>query len=620
MVNDENRNDTGIEKMLKDQMDALAENVDCYGDIISKLYPQRDVRSSEEGFIDSVDDVENITGKKRVPSLLKFGVVSAAALVAFASVPKFITLDLDRDSGMESAIASYQEILTDVKNAENNASNYNVYDLTLEEYAQNDVLIDPLFRCPFELDTVDDAKVKLFIRKNQYFNTNEVYAVEYKGDYKEENFIAAASSGVKFTEKELSEFDNIYEDGAAQAYYKALMCPEGERFCGIAAEHNFKGADNGGLTDLEGKPVSAAAYSFNTIYKDDDGILPIATSVLYYHDNSETKENSEFKYDTYSFSVDKKTETVKEFEPETDNGGWEISLYSDGISAFPEKEYLEANQAELFFDLDEIPEKGELEYVMPYAEYFRVNISDRYAPSERFKAVTSENNLSAIVSTIGDMSARRSMMIFGARGKLVVNNGDQEYSRGLRVLSTKSKDSQTYLGVSIRITPAATLSELRENRMQAKRAYVKGTLDYCANDMGFAYTYEGDTVGAVTNYSIKYYKIKLDQARAQVDERVGFKGPERVIEAREKEILKQEYLKRLDEIIGYEKSALAELKSLNINLKENLREWNPDASEEEIQMMYKDAMRSNEKQQELFSEHLEKLNGLKDKFDELMGE
>ena len=156
--------------------------------------------------------------------------------------------------------------------------------------------------------------------------------------------------------------------------------------------------------------------------------------------------------------------------------------------------------------------------------------------------------------------------------------------------------------------------------MQAKRAYVKGTLDYCANDMGFAYTYEGDTVGAVTNYSIKYYKIKLDQARAQVDERVGFKGPERVIEAREKEILKQEYLKRLDEIIGYDKSSLTELKRLTINLKENLREWNPDASEEEIQMMYNDAMRSNEKQQELFSEHLEKLNGLKDKFDELMGE
>ena len=65
---------------------------------------------------------------------------------------------------------------------------------------------------------------------------------------------------------------------------------------------------------------------------------------------------------------------------------------------------------------------------------------------------------------------------------------------------------------------------------------------------------------------------------------------------------------------------MTELKRLTINLKENFREWNPDASEEEIQMMYNDAMRSNEKQQELFSEHLEKLNGLRDKFDELMGE
>ena len=203
---------------------------------------------------------------------------------------------------------------------------------------------------------------------------------------------------------------------------------------------------------------------------------------------------------------------------------------------------------------------------------------------------------------------------------MIVKNEEQEYSRGLRVLSTKSKDAQTYLGVSIRITPAATLSELRENRMQAKRAYVKGTLDYCEKDMGFAYTYEGDSVGIVTNYSIKYYKIKLDQARAQVDERVGFKGPERVIEAREKEILKQEYLERLDEIIGYEKSALDSMVQYDNNFVDKLREWYPDASEEEIQRSYADAMRNLEVQKKVINEHLEKLNGLRDKFDELMGE
>lgn len=623
----ENKNGSSFEEMLRKQMKALSDNVDCYDEIVSKVFPERSISYSSGGFIDPEEETETVPPKKHISAVIKFGAAAAAVLIAFALVPKHITIEsMKRDSGKEAALMSYKELLTDLKKAENDASNYTVFEMSLEDYARNDVLIDPLFRCPFDTENMIDAKVKLFIRKNLYFNTNEAYAVEYTGDYNENNFIAIASSGVKFTEKELSEFDSMYENEAAEAYLKTLFCPEGERLCGIAAEHHFKGAENGGLTDLDGNPVSAAAYSFTTLYKDDDGIKPVSTSVLYYHDNTETKENPDFRFDTFSFYEDKATDAVVEFEPESNFGGWEACVYYDGISAFPDENALEENHEELFTDLNDIPESGELEYIMPYSEYERQAIRDNYSPSEQFKMVTSGNALASRVSTIGDKGARNSMMMFGARGKLYIRNEDDLNYYGVRIVSTRDRDTQSYLEAAVRITPAASLKELREKRMNAKKALVRDVLSYNMNKSHVAYyidntnvnTYDITYTMLLTESTLKRRKAYLEQIREQIRSKGGFDAAEKAVEMQENEECRTMYLSELGSIIENQKSNLDYIISEKADLKEQIREWNPDISEEQLQVMYEDGLRCRDEEIKAIKAHIEELEELRDHFDEII--
>ena len=101
----------------------------------------------------------------------------------------------------------YSSMISEIE-SETQLNDYRQYDVTLSEYLADDFLITPLYSCPFEDVDREDMRVRIFIRENDGLLTNQVYAVEYSGDYTESNFIAVAESEAKFTDEELADFDS----------------------------------------------------------------------------------------------------------------------------------------------------------------------------------------------------------------------------------------------------------------------------------------------------------------------------------------------------------------------------------------------------------------------------
>ncbi|GEM_PF-562146 len=348
-----------IEKILKEKMNALSSSVDCFDKISARAFPEKNPDFSDCEL--TVTDLENVTGKRRHFPILKWVSAAAAVVICVGVLPKTALMNNLRNSIVKkSDKKSYSEIVCEIKK-ETADDDYMMYDIPLDYYSKNDVLITPAFSCPFENSGDENTRVRIFIRVCGGVFTNQLYAVEYSGEYAENNFIAVAESNAKFTEEELKELES-------SSYMMNLINYD----CVEDAMYAFDTDSEGNLIDKNGNIVSAASFGVVSYFKDDENrINSVTSSILYYHIGID--ENvSEYFYDINAAYIDG-TE-IKKFDiPEN---SWKESVYSNGVSAFPDEDENNGGftRTQLFLSEEEKYNSGSIElYYMNPAVGYQVN-------------------------------------------------------------------------------------------------------------------------------------------------------------------------------------------------------------------------------------------------------
>lgn len=342
-VKNEKIGDSELENLLKTKMNELSDSVDCFDRISARAFPQEDNDFSENGF--TVSDLENITGKIHRPRLLKWTALAAAAVVCITILPQTgFVRRVFANLGMGSVKKIYQQLITEI-NSELESGDYIIVDVPLDYYIENDVLVTPLFSCPFEACCKEDANVRLFIKQIDGINTTQMYAALYSGTYTENNIIAAAESNFKFTVEDMTkEFDDTSE------YHDSAL---------TAVEMLFGSDENGHLTDNDGNSVSLASFENISIIKDKNGVRKVTSEILYGHN-----DDSAYFYDilTCGGELPHREEM------------WKKSVYFNGNSAFPEENQSAFTQTELFDGTDTASsQNSKCTFIYPYDTIIDIN-------------------------------------------------------------------------------------------------------------------------------------------------------------------------------------------------------------------------------------------------------
>ena len=341
------KGDPEFEKKLREKMKELSSNVDCFDKISSRAFPETDSDFSDSEF--TVSDLENVTGKRRIVPILKWTAAATAVVICVGILPKTVFVQEFLSNIRRNDDAQFRNIVAEIKN-ETGKNTYEVYDMPLKQYIIADVLVTPFFSCPFN-DIDNDTNVRIFVRKIDDTLTNQVYAVEYAGDYSSENFIAAAESAAKFTEDDIKQlkYDHIFGNND-----EAINAVKG----------NFTPDKYGFLTDKDGKNVCVASFDFDCFYKDDTCIAELNTQVLYSKDVENTEK---YLYDILTTSLNNGGDTydVIHYELPVSGKMWKRSLRFDGSNDMPAEsgsEFVKTN----FFGKEEADDLFGVRYYEPY--------------------------------------------------------------------------------------------------------------------------------------------------------------------------------------------------------------------------------------------------------------
>lgn len=345
----ENRNnaEAEFEKELKKKMSDLSSNVDCFGKISARAFPERDQDFSDSEL--TVSDLENITGKHRAVPLLKWISAAAAAVVCIGVLPKTAFVqnflcDLGRDNNKQ-----YRALISEIK-SETDMNTYKVYDMPLSDYIADDILVTPLYNCPFEDENPDEVNVRVYVRMFQECPTNQIYAVEYAGDFDDGNFLAAAGSKAKFTDKDFDVFNNKCVFGNNNEAYNAVS-------------RSFSSNKYGNITDSDGRVVKAASFTYNQIFKDESGVRALQTQVVY---STVPDDEERYYYDTLTTAYDKQNDSFNAVNLPDEAKLWKCSLNFDGSDAMPKtrSEYFE--RKDFFGDVTEADSQFPFSWYEPY--------------------------------------------------------------------------------------------------------------------------------------------------------------------------------------------------------------------------------------------------------------
>lgn len=318
MKNEKINGNQEFEMLLKEKMNQLSDSVDCFDKISARAFPEKSTDFSDSELF--VDELENITGRRRHFPWFKCTAFAAALVLCITVIPKttfvnnlFANIGKDRNKIFNDLIS---EISYETENHD-----YTEYDVTLNEYIADDFLITPLYSCPFEKSERNDIRVRIYIRKADSMLTNQVYAVEYSGSYTESNIIAAAESSAKFTESELKYYSSDLAEGAEKLISNVSSLQRGNVFNSLDLQENGEDSD------------MAASFAFEALIKDKNEIYPLAVYSFYYsiHDGDSIRYCYDTEYCTYvndGFSVE--SEAPCEFR-------WKNSVYFSGTSAMPEQ-------------------------------------------------------------------------------------------------------------------------------------------------------------------------------------------------------------------------------------------------------------------------------------------
>lgn len=290
-----------FEKLLKEKMNELSTSVDCFDKISARAFPEKDSDFSDCGL--TVSDLENVTGRHRVFPVLKWVSAAAAIVLCIGIIPKTALINSLRNSMENCQKNEYNDIIKEIQK-ETKTGSYYICDFTLDEYISRDVLVTPLYSCPFE-ESDDNMNVRIFVKTINGLRTNQIYAVEYHDVYSEDNIVAAAETGVKFSQKETA---------ALEKDINYFFTSDNEPAKAVATA--FSNSD-GTLGD-----VSAASFSDLSFYKSGKKVSAVQTDVIYYRYN----DSDDYFYDIKTI----------------DNTGSEIAIPRDSWKkiAYSDDEYI----------------------------------------------------------------------------------------------------------------------------------------------------------------------------------------------------------------------------------------------------------------------------------------
>lgn len=329
-----------IEKLLSKKMNDLSDSVDCFDRISEQVFSE-----SLQGIEDSayvVTELENITGKSQAPRFLKWAAVAAAAVAAIVLIPDTnFGRQLLSDVASDTDSSDFKAIVREI-DAELSGNSYRVTDVSLDYYIKNDILVTPLFCCPFEDCGRDDANVRIFTKQIDGIDTTQVYAVLYSGTYTENNFIAAAESKYNFMAEDMAaklddghKFYNSAESALEKLYY----------------------ADDkmGCLYDETGSQYSAGAFDNTMITKNEQGeIVKVLSEIIIINDNT----------GKYQYDIIFDENGIDNFSREK---MWGRSLYFNGNSSFPVIMNSDFEEKDLIQTIPENQqEKSDLVFIYPF--------------------------------------------------------------------------------------------------------------------------------------------------------------------------------------------------------------------------------------------------------------
>lgn len=325
-VKNEKTENQEIENLLKSKMNELSESVDCFDKISARAFPEKNQDFSESGFI--ISDLENVTGKAKKFRTIKWTVIAAAAVFCIAVIPKTgMVQRVFSNIGSGSTKKLYQDLLTEI-NTEIQSGDYITMDFPLSYYIDNDVLITPLLSCPFENCGKENLNVRIFVRQIDGIYTNQAYAVEYTETFSENNIIAAAESKYKFTPDDIEKAKQLDITNFSMYNYSDET-----------TERLFGADDDGLFIDSEGDAVSIASFAYSALIKNENGITPVTSEVLYGH---KTLSDDEYFYDIISYYYDDNIQMPERKEM------WEKSIYYNGNTAMPNENTSHFTMTELF--------------------------------------------------------------------------------------------------------------------------------------------------------------------------------------------------------------------------------------------------------------------------------
>ncbi|MCR4638828.1 hypothetical protein [Ruminococcus sp.] len=337
-----------LEKELRSKMSELSANVDCFDKISARAFPEKDQAFSDSEL--TVSDLENVTGRRSAVPILKWVSIAAAVVFCLGVLPRTVFFQDFMANISTDTNKKYRGIISEIQ-SETKENDYKVYDMPLSEYVKDDILVTPLYSCPFEAEDSDDISVRVFVREIDGLPTNQIYAVEYTGDYSESNFLAAAESNAKFTDKDVEAIGVInIEADDGMAYMAACNAFTGDRY--------FM------LTDENGKRATAASFSYVHIFKYDDTVKALQTQALYcnYANESDT-----YYYDTLTRCYDEKNKAMIEYEMPEAKKLWKTSLNYDGSNAMPEENDSDFIKKDFFANITERDDDETLSWYEPYS-------------------------------------------------------------------------------------------------------------------------------------------------------------------------------------------------------------------------------------------------------------
>ena len=341
--------DAELEKELKSRMTSLSSHIDRFDKISKRVFVENTDEQEYSEVI--VSDVENVTSRHRIPRFLKWGAVAAAAAVVIGVIPKTPKFNEFLANVNDYCDKDFSALIREIE-TETDKNEYIEIDLKLSEYAAYDVLVDPIYGCPFAADPCEDKNVRIFIRDLGYGTyTNQMYAVEYTGEYKPVNFIAAAETAAKFDESDIELYKSAYEklmDKHNNVDINDLIeniksddeiswLPESPVFMislypydYVAVNNNFTGDKDGELYDSNYESSIVASFKRSYLIKDDEGLHGITADMIY---SKKADDDVHYRYDTSLTCFN--DGSIKETEIPDMYNKWSRSIYSDGTSAFP---------------------------------------------------------------------------------------------------------------------------------------------------------------------------------------------------------------------------------------------------------------------------------------------